>query len=152
MSASSVQLRAAVPADVPAISGCVKAAFEPYLERMGKPPAPLKADYAEMVRRGVVYVAVDAERVVGVATMWVDGDHFKVDTLATIPEARGTGVGAALLALADRQALSEGCREIRLFTNAAMSENLDYYPRKGYTETHRGLDDGYERVYFSRRL
>lgn len=147
-----VQIRQAVPADVPAIAACVEAAFEPYLERMDQAPAPVKADYGELVRRGVVYVAVHDERIVGVGTMWPSGDHFKVDTLAAIPEVRGMGVGAALLAWANEQAIASGCREIRLFINAAMTENLEYYPRKGYTETHRSMDDGYERVHFSRSI
>ena len=33
-----------------------------------------------------------------------------------------------------------------------MTENLRYYERRGYTETHRGHDDGFERAYFSKRL
>lgn len=33
-----------------------------------------------------------------------------------------------------------------------MTENLDYYPRRGYRETHRGEQDGYQRVYFTKTL
>ena len=29
-----------------------------------------------------------------------------------------------------------------------MTENLRYYPRHGYIETHRGQQDGYDRVFF----
>jgi hypothetical protein len=42
--------------------------------------------------------------------------------------------------------------EIRLYTNEAMTENLDYYPRRGYRETHRATQDGYQRVFFSKAL
>jgi hypothetical protein len=38
--------------------------------------------------------------------------------------------------------------EIRLYTNEAMTENLAYYPRRGYTETHRAAEDGFNRVFF----
>jgi hypothetical protein len=33
-----------------------------------------------------------------------------------------------------------------------MTENLDYYPRKGYVETHRGEQVGYRRVFFTKTL
>ena len=42
--------------------------------------------------------------------------------------------------------------EIRLYTNAKMTENIRYYPRRGFRETHRACDAGYQRVYFSRFL
>jgi hypothetical protein len=42
--------------------------------------------------------------------------------------------------------------EIRLYTNEAMTENLGYYPRRGYTETHRARDEGVSRVFFRKAL
>lgn len=34
--------------------------------------------------------------------------------------------------------------------NEAMTENIDYYPRRGFVETHRATDAGYYRVYVTR--
>lgn len=51
-------------------------------------------------------------------------------------------------AVRDRQAWAE----IRLYTNEAMTENLSYYPRHGYTETHRGEQDGFRRVFFRKQV
>ena len=33
-----------------------------------------------------------------------------------------------------------------------MTENLDYYPRHGYTEVRRAVQDGYRRVWFRKVL
>ena len=33
-----------------------------------------------------------------------------------------------------------------------MTENLSHYPRHGYQETHRGTENGYHRVYFTKQL
>jgi hypothetical protein len=41
---------------------------------------------------------------------------------------------------------------LKLYTNEAMMENLDYYPRKGYFETHRGEQDGYRGVFYTKTL
>jgi hypothetical protein len=51
-----------------------------------------------------------------------------------------------------QHALAMGLPEIRLCTNEAMTENLDYYPRRGYRETHRATHNGYQRVFFSKVL
>ena len=40
-----IKLRAAGPDDVPAIETLVRNAYNPYIERIGKPPAPMTADY-----------------------------------------------------------------------------------------------------------
>lgn len=47
-------------------------------------------------------------------------------------------------------AAARGLNEVRLYTNAAMTENLTYYPRHGYRETHRATQDGYRRVFFTK--
>lgn len=46
--------------------------------------------------------------------------------------------------------MSSGWAETRHQWSTTTTENLDYYPRIGFTETHRGTDAGYERVYFTR--
>jgi hypothetical protein len=33
-----------------------------------------------------------------------------------------------------------------------MTENLSYYPRRGYTETHRAVQDNRRGVFFRKRL
>jgi hypothetical protein len=53
---------------------------------------------------------------------------------------------------ADARARELGLGAIRLYTNAAMTENLALYPRRGYVETHRAEADGFSRVYSSTRL
>ena len=45
-----------------------------------------------------------------------------------------------------------GLPEVRLYTNAAMTENLEYFPRRGYRQTHRAEHDGYDRVFFAKLL
>jgi GNAT superfamily N-acetyltransferase len=65
---------------------------------------------------------------------------------------RGEGVGRALIAFAEGLARDAGCRSIRLYTHAMMTENLAYYPRLGFVETHRATEKGYDRVYMAKPL
>nr|WP_234901471.1 hypothetical protein [Mycolicibacterium fluoranthenivorans] len=57
-----------------------------------------------------------------------------------------------MLERAESDARELGLTEVRLYTNEAMSENLTYYPRRGYQETGRRTEDGYRRVYFRKKI
>jgi GNAT superfamily N-acetyltransferase len=147
-----LDVRKAGPGDVAEIRAVAAAAYAPYVARIGRPPAPMAADYAAAVGRGEVWVAVGDGAIEGLLVLVPAPDHLLLENVAVRPAAQGTGIGARLLALADDEARRLGLAEIRLYTNAAMTENLAYYPRHGYVETHRGEGDGFSRVYFAKRL
>ena len=75
-----------------------------------------------------------------------------MENLAVRPADQGRGVGRRLLTLAEQRARDLGLAELRLYTNAAMTENLAYYPRRGYVETYRADQDGFHRVFFRKPL
>jgi GNAT superfamily N-acetyltransferase len=150
--AASLELRRAQPADVAEIRAVAQAAYEPYVARIGRPPAPMTADYAAAVDRGEVWVAAADGAIAGLLVLVQFPDHVLLENVAIRPDVQGTGIGARLLALAEDQARHLGLSQIRLYTNVAMTENLAYYPRHGYIETHRAEDGGYSRVYFSKHL
>ena len=79
-------------------------------------------------------------------------DHLLIDNIAVIPEYQGTGLGTLLLRVAEEQARAAALPQIRLYTNEAMTENLTYYPRHGYRESHRAMEHGYRRVFFTKTL
>lgn len=145
-------IRRATASDVESIVRCVQSAYQPYVSRMNRKPAPLLADYHQLVRDGVVRVADRAGDVEGLIVVWAKTDHLYIDNIATADSSRNTGVGRALLAWAEQHAKEIGHSEIRLYTNIAMAENLSYYERRGFAETHRSNDSGYERIYFSKKV
>jgi ribosomal protein S18 acetylase RimI-like enzyme len=147
-----VRVRTAVPTDCDAVVACVNEAYARWVPAIGKKPAPMLCDYGRLIEDGVVRVATAGESVVGVIVMWPEGDHLYVDNVAVSPNAQGLGIGKLLLEAADDHARESGIDEIQLYTNEKMTANLTYYPRRGYTETHRAEADGYQRVYFVRRL
>jgi N-acetylglutamate synthase-like GNAT family acetyltransferase len=148
-----VGTRRATGGDGPSVTDVVQAAFAAYVERLGGvEPWPMRLDYAEIIKDGQTWVADDAGEVVGVLVLEDRADHLLLDVLAVAPEQQGSGVGHRLMALADEQAVERGFDEVRLFTNARMTENLAYYPRQGYLETHRDEVNGFHRVFFAKRL
>ncbi len=128
-----------------------RAAYVHYVPRIGRLPEPMTADYGAAVRAGHTWVA-ETERIVGLLVLVPQADHLLLENVAVRPGAQGGGIGRQLLAHAEHEAVRLGFREIRLYTNAAMTENLAYYPRRGYVETHRADEDGFHRVFFTKHL
>jgi GNAT superfamily N-acetyltransferase len=162
-----MEIRRAEAADVAAITEIVRGSYEPYLDRGLRRPRPLDDDYSARVREGHTYVAVDAAgRIMGTlgvlpmpggpasgpATSRPAPDHLLIVNVAVDPSRRGEGIGRLLLEHAEALAAAQGLTELRLYTQAAMTENVAMYPRLGWTETGRRTDDGLERVFFSKWL
>ncbi|MCI4339469.1 MAG: GNAT family N-acetyltransferase [Thermoplasmata archaeon] len=144
-----MSIRLATEADVPEIRSCVREAYQVYLERMDRPPAPMQDDPAVRVGAGQVYVEC-AESVRGVLVLVPFPDHVLVENLAVRPVFQRHGIGSRLLAFAEARATELGRAEVRLYTNDRMTENLRYYSARGYRETGRAVEDGYARVFLSK--
>jgi N-acetylglutamate synthase-like GNAT family acetyltransferase len=145
-------LRRATSDDVDGITRLVASAFGKYVERIGKPPAPMTADYAALLGTSHVWVLEEGRQIVGVLVTRPEADHLLLDVVAVSPAMQGGGHGRMLLDRAEQDAHDAGLSEVRLCTNEAMTENLTFYPRRGFHETSRGIEDGYHRVFFAKRL
>lgn len=147
-----LSLLQAESADVASIQELVRAAYSPYIERIGRKPAPMAANYELAVRNGTIVVAKAGVRVVGLLmTRPVEGTLL-IENIAVHPDTQGLGVGSALLQHAEAEARERGITRLSLYTNARMTENLDYYPRRGFREIDRRTVDGFDRVFFERAL
>ena len=147
---SAVRVRGALAADHADIVRCVDAAYAPYVEVMGAQPAPMLTDYERLVEDGRVWVAELGGEVAGVIVMWSEEDHWYIDNIAVDPRRHGQGVGSVLLESAEQAARLADHGEMRLYTNVAMTSNLDFYPRRGFVETHGAVQGGYRRVFYRR--
>ena len=143
----TVTVRPAEHPDLPAVIACVKAAFGPYVARIGKPPAPMLADYAALIGAGCVYVLPDADGVVGALVLQPQSDHLFVDVLAIRPDRHGHGLGRTLMEFAEVLAQGKGLDTVALYTHELMVEALSFYAALGYVETDRRAESGYRRVY-----
>ncbi|MCX2934643.1 GNAT family N-acetyltransferase [Mycobacterium sp. CVI_P3] len=149
---SEPSLRRATAADAAAIGPLVERAYEKYIARIGRRPAPMDADHAALIDTATVWVLTRGDQLLATMVTLVMDDHVLLESIAVAPDAQGQGYGALLLRRAEDDAHDAGLTEVRLYTNAAMTENIAMYPRYGYVETHRGGQDGFRRVFFSKRL
>jgi ribosomal protein S18 acetylase RimI-like enzyme len=145
-------IRPALPDDAAAIAACVRAAYAGYVALIGREPAPMGADYAALIAAAAVWVADDAGEVVGVLVLHERGTALLIENVAVRPDRQGRGLGRALVRFAEERARHAGLAEVTLYTNARMTENLRFYPALGYTEAGRGVQDGFDRVFFKKTL
>jgi ribosomal protein S18 acetylase RimI-like enzyme len=146
------RIRAATPADVPAIVDIVDEAYRHYIARMGKPPGPMLDDYAARVLAGVVWVLEEGALIAGIIVLLPTTNYLLLDNIAISPARQGLGLGRRLLAFAEAEALRRGYNEIRLYTHQTMVENQRLYASIGYEETGRGTEAGYDRVFMRKQL
>jgi ribosomal protein S18 acetylase RimI-like enzyme len=140
-------IRDASIADVAAIRSIARAAYARYLPRIGREPAPMLADFAaEVAARRLAVIEADGS-VVGYIISWAESDAYLVDNIAIDPAQQGKGHGRRLLDHAVREARRLGLPAVRLYTNVAMTENLSIYAHLGFVETHRGTEEGFQRVH-----
>ena len=145
-------IRLATEEDLPAVVDIVERAYTPWIERIGRRPAPMDSDHAASIAAGHVYVLTDGGRIVGLVIVRNLEDHLVVDNVAVDPDRQGRGHGRELLAFAERRAAALGLAELRLYTNARMTENIALYRRLGWRAYDRHSERGFMRVYFRKRL
>ncbi len=150
--AARYALRAANEGDAAAVAACVDSAYRHYIERIGRAPGPMTDDYAEVIRGRRVTVAESAGRIVGVLVLALTQEGFLLENVAVDPTLRGTGLGRALLELAESEARRAGFDSIYLYTHEKMTENRALYTKIGYVEYDRRFEQGLARVYMRKPL
>jgi ribosomal protein S18 acetylase RimI-like enzyme len=146
-------MRRARPDEAAAVGALVEAAFAQHVEAVGRRPAPMDDDHAAHIAAGEQWVLDGADGGLASAIVLTDhDDHLHVDNVAVAVALQGRGLGRALLTFADDEARRRGLDEVRLYTNAAMTDNLVFYPKLGFVEKARYEEHGFSRVLFVKRV
>jgi len=138
--------------DIPAIKNCAKAAYEVYVERIGREPAPMQANFPALLKTHKVDVYEHERELAGYVVYIADTEAVLLDNVAVHPRFARRGIGKQLITHVELFALNCGHGVVKLYTNEAMTENLALYPKLDYVETTRAIDDGYSRVYFMKTV
>lgn len=146
------RIRLARPGEAGAIRDIVRRAYMMYVPRMGKEPGPMRDDYGKRTADGAAYVLEADGGIAGVLVLLPYDDHLLMDNVAVDTGFQGRGIGKALIAFAEQEAVRRGYGEIRLYTHQTMTENVRMYARLGYEETGRGEQAGYDRVFMRKVL
>ena len=153
MSMPNLEPRSATATDAPGIAACVRAAYTPYIERIGEPPGPMLDDYDQVIRDHRAYVIDEGGReIVGALVLVEKESGLLLDNVAVPPSRHGEGLGRRLLEHAESEARRLGYGHLDLYTHERMTENIALYERIGYVEVDRRIERGFPRVYMRKRL
>lgn len=134
--------RTALPSECADADRVLRAAFTPYLARLGR---EIPVDYYRLlpasIELGDVFVADEGGRVVGVAATERRERELFLDRLAVDPSKQGTGLGRWLLQQLDEVARSRGDRTLSLITAEMMDHLIKLYGSHGFEIVHRGPPD-----------
>ena len=149
---AQMNLRPAETDDLDFVQACARSAYGLYVERIGKEPAPMVADFASALAQGQLEILQVDEKPIGFLVSYSLQDHLFVENVAIDPQHQGNGYGGAVFALLEVQAKARGLAAIELYTNEKLAENLAFYPRLGFNEIDRRTEAGFNRVYFRKNL
>jgi molybdopterin-guanine dinucleotide biosynthesis protein A len=153
MSPVSLRFRRAVAADAARIEAMSHAAYQTFVQRIGRRPEPLTVAYADVLRSGEAWIAEDESgELLGVLILKRASDHLLIWSVAVAPALQRSGIGRRLLALAEREALRSGVPEMRLYTNEKMTENIALYERHGYGIARREVREDRVIIHMSKKL
>jgi GNAT superfamily N-acetyltransferase len=147
-----VEIVPAKPGDASAIRACVRAAYEKYVPRMDREPAPMLADYEALIGQRVVNVVRDGRDVCAVIVTMPGDEGWFVENVAVHPSYQGHGLGGRLMAFAESEARAGGFTSLYLYTHEVMTENLAFYEHLGFVESRRTTESGYRRIYLTKVL
>ena len=116
----------------------------------GEQGVPLEADQDGLDERAIQVVAVEAGRVIGTCRVLVESGVGRLGRMAVEADARGRGLGAAILAAAERSAAEAGAREMRLHAQRYVE---DLYAAAGYAPYGEPfVEEGIPHVAMEKRL
>ena len=132
-----LSLRRAVAADAGAVLALTRMAYAKWVPLIGREPKPMTADYERAVAEHIIDLWEEGGELLALIEMIPEADCLLVENIAVRPGLQGKGIGDKLLHHAERLARSLGFGSVRLYTNAALQSNLQFYARRGYQEFQR---------------
>ena len=125
-------MKISVTADFPACAAIRRRVF---IEEQNVPEA-LELD--DLDATAVHLLATQDGRPVGTARLLIEGETAKIGRVALLPEARGTGAGAALMRAALDELRARGVRAAKL---GAQTYAIGFYEKLGFTACGPEYDD-----------
>lgn len=137
--------------DAKQLSGIAIRAFQQYVEAIGKPPAPMTADYQHHLDNDIIVTAKQDDIIIGFAIVIEKEDGFWLETIAIHPDHSGQGIGTSLMSSIEAH-LRPKTDHYQLYTNEVMIRAQSWYKQLGFRETSRHNASGFMRIYYQKSL
>ena len=133
------------------LSFIAKEAYSHYVNEIGRAPAPMVADYEQHLREDIIFTVKISQKVVGFAIIQQKDDGYWLETIAVLPDYSGQGIGSRLIHQIEAY-LCPLATHYQLYTNEVMRDAQNWYVKLGFQETDRRMCDGFQRIYYRKKL
>ena len=141
--------RRAVAQDHEIIIAIALKAYEKYIERMGKEPAPMRP---VIQKEDVVFVCEDNKQVIAFAILVKINDQIILDSIAVDTPHQKKGIGNNFIKFIEEYLMEQKVNKYQLYTNEKMFENIKWYQKIGFKIFKKVTEKGYNRIYFEKEL
>jgi N-acetylglutamate synthase-like GNAT family acetyltransferase len=131
------------------IMAIAQKAYEKYIERMGKEPAPMRP---VIQKEDVVFVCEDNKQVIAFAILVKINDQIILDSIAVDPPHQKKGIGNNFIKFIEEYLMEQKVNKYQLYTNEMMFENIDWYQKIGFKIFKKVTEKGFNRIYFEKQL
>jgi GNAT superfamily N-acetyltransferase len=131
LTVGNLALRRATRADLDAVVAIQHAAYARNRELLGVEPLPLMTDYEAIFRDYEIWVTASGP-VEGVLILKGRADDLLIWSIATDTTRQKSGLGRAMLAVAELRARELGLDTMRLYTGTVLEHLVAWYTRNGY--------------------
>ena len=131
------------------IMAIAQKAYEKYIERMGKEPAPMRP---VIQKEDVVFVCEDNKQVIAFAILVKINDQIILDSIAVDPLYQKKGIGNNFIKYIEQYLIEQKINKYQLYTNEKMFENIDWYQKIGFKIFKKVTEKGFNRIYFEKQL
>jgi ribosomal protein S18 acetylase RimI-like enzyme len=131
---TKAKLMRATLADANTVRDLTRLAYAKWVPLIGREPLPMTANYQKAVAEHIIDLHVVEGEVLGLLEVIPHPQYLLIENIAVLPSQQGKGIGQSLLHHAESLARSMPLPELRLYTNAAFTSNIEYYTRRGYSE------------------
>jgi len=131
------------------IMAIAQKAYEKYIERMGKEPAPMRP---VIQKQDVVFVCEDNKQVIAFAILVKINDQIILDSIAVDPSHQKKGIGNNFIKYIEQYLIEQKINKYQLYTNEKMFENIDWYQKIGFKIFKKVTEKGFNRIYFEKQL
>ena len=146
-----INIRSALKGDAKMMQAIASAAYQPYVEEMGRQPAPMIADFDAHIAKDVCLVLWLAGKIAGYAIILHRADGYWLENIAVHPEHQKKGLGTALIEAVEA-VIRPRADHYQLYTNILMRSNARWYFSLGFKQTKEAVEDGFYRLYFKKNL
>ena len=139
-SAPVIDVRPATAADRAVVVKVLQRAFADYDGRLQPPPGALgetEASVRAHLSEGLVALAFIVGEPVGAMFIERKGDALFLSRVSVVPEKRGSGITARMVALAEDEARRQGLHALTLRVRDVLAQNIALFQRLGFRETSR---------------